>query len=312
MIHRTTMDAAERRVVRRPREEPTVHIVTKILIVFCAVLSLLLAALTMAYAANANVLKASIRTEQTLKQAAMADASQQVSQAGLLNADQGKTIVSLNDMIASKEKDIANLTAERTQLRTEVQRAQADADRATSQIQQLNATGQTQAALIKNYRDEVTALREGGLATERRSIELQDKINDLSSQREVLEQNARALKEQLEELKLANSTLAQNAASGGVSNMATKSASTPRELPGPIVRARVSEIFRSPAGDDMVVISEGSNRGLKENIQMNISRGDAFIASIVLTRVEPTKAVGRVTFKPGSIAVDDTVLSRLE
>ena len=312
MIHRTTMNAAERRVVRRPREEPTVHIVTKILIVFCAVLSLLLAALTMAYAANANILKASIRTEQTLKQAAMADASQQVSQAGLLNADQGKTIVSLNDMIASKEKDIANLTGERTQLRTEVQRSQADADRATSQIQQLNATGQTQAALIKSYRDEVTALREGGLATERRSIELQDKINDLSSQREVLEQNARALKEQLEELKLANSTLAQNAASGGVTNMASKSGSTPRELPGPIVRARVSEIFRSPAGDDMVVISEGSNRGLKENIQMNISRGDAFIASIVLTRVDPTKAVGRVTFKPGSISVDDTVLSRLE
>ena len=288
------------------------HIVTKILIVFCAVLSLLLAALTMAYAANANILKASIRTEQTLKQAARADASQQVSQAGLLNADQGKTIVSLNDMIASKEKDIANLTGERTQLRTEVQRSQADADRATSQIQQLNATGQTQAALIKSYRDEVTALREGGLATERRSIELQDKINDLSSQREVLEQNARALKEQLEELKLANSTLAQNAASGGVTNMASKSGSTPRELPGPIVRARVSEIFRSPAGDDMVVISEGSNRGLKENIQMNISRGDAFIASIVLTRVDPTKAVGRVTFKPGSISVDDTVLSRLE
>ncbi len=288
------------------------HIVTKILIVFCAVLSLLLAALTMAYAANANILKANIRTEQTMKHAAMADASSQVAQAGLLNADQGKTIVSLNDMIASKEKDIANLTGERTQLRTEVQRSQADADRATSQIQQLNATGQTQAALIKSYRDEVTALREGGLATERRSIELQDKINDLSSQREVLEQNARALKEQLEELKLANSTLAQNAASGGVTNMASKSGSTPRELPGPIVRARVSEIFRSPAGDDMVVISEGSNRGLKENIQMNISRGDAFIASIVLTRVEPTKAVGRVTFKPGSISVDDTVLSRLE
>lgn len=311
MNHRTTIDAAERRVVRRPREEPTVHIVTKILIVFCAVLSLLLAALTMAYAANANVLRTSIKAEQNLKQAALADASQQVSQAGLLNADQGKTIVSLNDMIASKEKDIANLNAERTQLRTDVQRAQADADRSASQIAQLNATTQTQAALIKNYRDEVTTLREGSLAGERRSIELLDKINDLSSQREVLEQNARALKEQLEELKLANATLAQNAASGGVTNMAAKTMA-PRELPGPIVRARVSEIFKSPAGDDMVVISEGSNRGLKENVLMNISHGDTFVATIVLTRVDPTKAVGRVTFKPGTLSVDDTVLSRLE
>lgn len=286
------------------------HIVTKILIVFCAVLSLLLAALTMAYAANANVLKAGIRTEQNLKNAALTDAAQQVQQTSLLNAEQGKKLVALEARIAAVETDKANLEAERTQLRTEVQRSQADADRATSQIQQLNATGQTQAALIKNYRDEVTALREGGMAIERRSIDLQDKINDLSSQREVLEQNARALKEQLEELKLANATLAQNAASGGITNM--KSASAPRELPGAIVRARVSEVFRSPAGDDMVVISEGSNRGLKENIQMNISHGDTFVATIVLTRVEPTKAVGRVTFKPGSLSVDDTVLSRLE
>ena len=311
MNHRTTIDAAERRVFRRPREEPTVHIVTKILIVFCAVLSLLLAALTMAYAANANVLRTSIKAEQNLKNAALADAAQQVSQTALLNLDQSKTIQSLQAMLAAKEQDITSLNAERTQLRTDVQRSQADADRSASQIAQLNATTQTQAALIKNYRDEVTTLRETDLSTQRRSIDLQDKINDLGSQREVLEQNARALKEQLEELKLANSTLAQNAASGGVTNMASKTMA-PRELPGPIVRARVSEVFRSPAGDDMVVISEGSNRGLKENIQMNISRGDAFVATIVLTRVEPTKSVGRVTFKPGTLSVDDTVLSRLE
>lgn len=287
------------------------HIVTKILIVFCAVLSLLLAALTMAYAANAGTLRSSIKAEMNLKNAALAEAGQQVAQASKLMNDQEKNLLSLNDMLASQQKDIANLQAERTQLRTDVQRAQADADRAASQIAQFTATTQTQAALIKNYRDEVTTLRETSLQKERQSIELLDKINDLSSAREVLEQNARALKEQLEELKLANSTLAQSAASGGVTNMASKS-NMPHELPGPLVRARVSETFKSPAGDDMVVISEGSNRGLKENIQMNVSHNDSFVAKIVLTRVEPTRAVGKVTFKTGTITVDDTVLSRLE
>lgn len=289
------------------------HIVTKILIVFCAVLSLLLAALTMAFAANANTLRTALKAEQNLKQAALTEAGTQVSQAGILNADQSKTILSLNDMIASLQKEIAGLQSERTDLRTRIGEAQANADRAQSQISTAQATTTTQTALIKNYRDEVTTLRETSLSGERRQIELLDKINDLSSSREVLQQNARALKEQLEELKLANQSLQQSASSGGVAgitNMAAKNA--PHELPGPLVRARVTEIGKFPSGDDMVVINEGSNRGLKEGIVMNIARGDTFIASIVLTKVEPTRSVGRVTFKNGQVSAEDVVLSRLD
>ncbi len=290
------------------------HIVTKILIVFCAVLSLLLAALTMAYAANAGALRTAIKMEQNLKTAALTAANQQEAQTSIINSEKERANVSLRDMNAALEKDITALQAERTDLRSRIQQSLADTDRAQSQIAQAIATTQTQNALIKNYRDEVTTLRESSLAGERRQIELLDKINDLSSAREVLQQNARALKEQLEELKLANQTLQQQAASGvaGVTNMATKS--TPHELPGPLVRARITEVGKFPSGDDMVVINEGSNRGLKEGISMNIARGDSFVGSIILTKVEPTRSVGRVSFKANnmSAASDDVVLSRLD
>ena len=183
-----------------------------------------------------------------------------------------------------------------------MQQAQADADRGQSQIAQFQATVQTQTALIKSYRDEVTTLREQMLSTSKREIDLLDKISDLTSSREVLEQNSRALKEQLEELKLTNQTLQQQAASGGtITNMSAQS--TPRELPGPLVRARVTKVFKSPAGDDMVVINEGSNRGLKEGILMNIARSDGFVASIVLTAVQPTESVGahQLVQEPGAV-----------
>lgn len=281
------------------------HIVTKILIVFCAVLSLLLAALTMTYAANANALRASIKSEQNAAQAAKTEAGTIQMQAGKIQGEQEKTLVSLTGTIASQLKEIAALQSERTDLRSREQRALSDADSIRSQIAQFTATAQTQTALIKNYRDEVTALREASLGATKREIELLDKINDLASSREVLEQNARALKEQLQEIKLA----AQQAASGG----GATSAATPRELPGPVVRARVMETFKSLAGDDMVVINEGSNRGLKENTQMNVARNDGFIASIVITAVEPTKAVGKVSSaRTGPVMKDDVVLSRLD
>ena len=60
----------------------------------------------------------------------------------------------------------------------------------------------------------------------------------------------------------------------------------------------------------MVVINEGSNRGLKDNILMNIARGDSqFVASIVLTMVEPARAVGRVTLKAAQVPAETMQLN---
>jgi hypothetical protein len=287
-----------------------VHIVTKILIVFCAVLSLLLAALTMSYAANASILRANVNYEKNAAATAMAEAHLMQTQSGKLQGDLELQTRSLQDMIASQVKEISTLESERTDLRSRVQQAQADADRGQSQIAQSMAAAQTQTALIKNYRDEVTTLRDQMLAREKREIELLDKISDLSSSREVLEQSARALKEQLEEIKLQNQSLQQAAAGGGaVTNMA---ATMPREMAGPLVRARVTKVFKNPAGEDMVVINEGSNRGIKENVLMNVSRNDGFVASIVITTVEPTQSVGRVSnVRTSPVQQDDVVLSRL-
>ena len=283
------------------------HVVTKILIVFCAILSLILAALTMAFATNASAIRRSVGDEQARRiaaETAVASNAQQWAQEKLAEADRRKTAETAQ---ATAEARVATVEAERTDIRSQLEAARANAAAIQSQIAQLGATTDTQAALIKAYRDEVTALRAAMFTSGKKEIELVDRINDLESAREVLEQSARALKEQLEELKLVNQSLQQN---GGVaaSSIAT---SVPRELPGPLVRARIVETFRSPAGEEMVVLDEGSNRGIKENISMNVTRGDQFIAGIVITTVEPGRSVGRVTLGKMAVSRDDVVLSRL-
>jgi predicted RNase H-like nuclease (RuvC/YqgF family) len=291
-----------------------VHIVTKILMVFCAVLSLVLAALTMAYTANAGALKASINAERNAASAARTSASAMVGEAKDAAAAKENQLKSMTAQLAQERSKVAQLEADNTDLKSQVTKAQADAQSLINQMSGDRATVQTQAKLISQYRDEVTHLRETMLDTEKRNIELTDKINDLSSAREVLEQNARALKEQLEETKLNLQAAQQTGGLGtGVLDMGTRSASAVRELPGPLVRAQVSETFKSAAGDDMVVINEGSNRGLKENVKMNVIRGDTFIATIVLTTVEPTRSVGKVSLvRTGAVQNGDTVLSRLD
>lgn len=288
------------------------HVVTKILVVFCAILSLLLAALTMAYASNASAIRASVQNEQAARVAAQTEAASQIAQSSQLQLAIADRLKGMEDELAAEKRNVSGLQAERTSLRADLERATAEASAIRNQISQLGATTDTQAALIKNYRDEVTSLREALLGAQKKEIELVDRINDLESAREVLEQNARALKEQLEEAKL---TL-QAAQQGGSAANSAAAAKIARELPGPLVRARVADVFRSPAGDDMIVINEGANRGIKENALMNVVRnGDQFVASVVITAVEPSRAVGRVNLyaqKGQSIAKDDMVLSRLE
>jgi hypothetical protein len=291
-----------------------VHVVTKILVVFCAVLCLVLSAVTIAMAANVDRIRASYRSMEAEKLAAQKEASSQLAGLADTKSKFEKDLDALRQDRDGARNQVSSLQAERTSLRADLERATAETASIKNQISQLGATADTQAALIKNYRDEVSQLREQSLAASRREIELVDRVNELESQREVLEQNARALKEQLEEAKLSMS--GQSVASGQVAPSSGSAAFTamPREFTGPLVRASVTEVFRSPTGDDMVVIDQGSNRGLRENTLMHVVRaGDQFIGSITLITVEPARSVGRLnTFGRGTAAVNgDVVLSRL-
>lgn len=283
------------------------HVVTKILVVFCAILSLVLAALTMAFATNADRIRQSFEQERAFKLAV--EATQRETETGFAGVKAALQVQLDNRQkaIDALNAQISTLQAERTSNRADIERSNADKDAARNQTAQLVSANQVQSELIKNMTEENGKLRDDIVSAAKRELELVDRINDLTSQREVLEQNARALKEQLEETKLA----LQNAQQGG--SAAATGRSEPRELAGPLVRAKVVEVVSGPTGG-LVVISEGANRGLKENIIMNITRGEGqYVGSIVLTRVEPNSAVGqvRLTAKDLQIMKDDDVLSRL-
>lgn len=287
------------------------HIVTKILVVFCAILSLLLAALTMAYASNAQALRDNFKNADNERLAAVIGQKLEQQNSAERAAKDQSALQSMQNEVASKETDLANLRAERSRLIAELEQAKAGSAAAQNQTSSFTATIDTQTRLIQQYTDEVTALRNQLLASAKKEIELVDRINDLEAAREVLEQNARALKEQLEETRLSLQQIQQG---GSVTSGSAAAINVPRELAGPIVRARVNETFSTPAGE-MVVVSEGANRGIRENAKMHIIRGAQYIGSIEITTVEPTQCVGKVTFLSASdsrVQKDDTVLSRLQ
>jgi hypothetical protein len=277
-----------------------VHVVTKILVVFCAVLSLLLAALTMSYSSNAAALRDNHRQLEAAKQATDAINNDLKSSLDLAKAAQDTLLQAERSKNDATQRMLTEIQAERARLLTQLEQAKAAAEGVSNRIAQLAATAETLAKMNSSYRDEVTALRDDSLSANRREIELTDRIRDLEGQREVLEQTARALREQLREVQLA-----------GTKNATTTGTDGSFEHVGAPIFARVVQVKKLPSGEDAVTISEGSNRDIKPNMKLNIIRGDKFLGTIIVVQADTNSAIGRINLKTGDIQPQDLVVSHL-
>lgn len=293
------------------------HVVTKILIVFGALLSILLSGLAIAYSFNADTVRRELAAERSARAAVTADLGSERAKAGERQS-------ALSAAIQQAKEEQSRLFAERQTLQTEnatlrasVQEAKLEAERVKNAAGQADVTVNLQASLIKTLSEEVTKLRSDMLASSKRETELVDRLNDLESQRQVLEQSTRALQEQLQEAKMSLSGGTASAGTVGgaapaMSAMSGRAGAAPVESAGPVARGRVVQIVKSASGDELAEIDIGSAAGLRVGQQLTITR-DGFVANLILTRVELNSAVGRVEKLGRNVTVQggDVVLSRL-
>jgi len=278
-----------------------VHVVTKILVVFCAVLSLLLAALTMSYSSNAGALRSGYQHLQAEKAGVELSLKDLQSSIDQTSADNQLKLENLNNQLLASDNRFKALEATSALTRTQLEQAKAAAEGVANRIALLASANDQLSQMIKSYREEVTTLRDDSLAANRREIQLTDAIRDLEGQREVLQQTARALREQLRETQVALETKA--AGDSGVQ-------SGIQHVGAPIF-ARVLEVGKLASGDDIVTMIEGANRDIKPNMKLNIVRDGHFIGTVIVLSVEPERSVAKVDLKNGVIQTQDQVLSSL-
>lgn len=274
------------------------HIVTKILVVLAAVLSILLAALSVAYTANADRVR-----EEFLNLKATAAANANMSSADAAKHAQERQ--ALQDQIAALQEEnqrlkeqFSGIQRERAQLLAQVRTLEVAREGFASKIDQLASTADTQAALISSYRDEVRTLRQNEIRSAQREVELADRINDLSGQLEVAQETNRALQEQLVALR--------DEAGLNESFASDASAATARPI-----QARIINVQRDPGGNTLVSIDAGTNDRLSKGQELSIARGNSFVAKVVLEEVNLNESIGRVDFLGRAVDVrpGDTVLA---
>lgn len=281
------------------------HILTKVFIVFAAVLSLVLAALTMAYSVNADAIVSQYTDAQ--QKAATAKAKQQAATGVFADkaAVASSQIHDLQIMLSDIAARNALLVTENAGLTASVQAERNRADAVENQIGDSLETTKAQAEVIDSQRKELSSLRESELGLRRGSLELEDRVNDLASQNDVFTATIRALREQL-----ASAQRAAELAMGGVGSGAEGS---PFEAAGPVIRGRVTQVSFDPAsGNPLIEVDIGSNDRVSENMQLHVGRGQSFVATLIVVRTDLQSAVARVslTNSGSSVQAGDLVVSR--
>ena len=266
------------------------HPLTKVLVVLAALLSIALAAFTIAYTANAERLRSEFADARELARAAQEQATRDGSDHATERARLEQQIADLGNQASSFQNSLAGLQRDNARLLADLKTAEADKLSIQAKIDQLAATNQTLSALIAKYRDEVTTLRSNELQYARREIELSDRASDLSGQLEVALENNRSLQEQLVEMR----DQAANARRG-VSSASSLGGDTIK--PSAAIRARITSVRSDPAtGAVLVQIDQGTTGQLRQNMELSVVRGQQFLGKVVLQTVDVAEAVGRVDF----------------
>lgn len=263
------------------------HAVTKILVVFAVVLSLLLSALTVAYSANAERIKGQYQAMESRSQGLQSQLQSAESRHAEDRARLSGEIDAVNEQLNDAFAEKSSLQQEASRLLADLKAAQVELAGVRSRIDRLASMSQTQATLISSYRDELSGLRTEELNAKQREIDLADRVNDLAGQLEVAIETNRALQEQLAELQQSLGGGSAVASSGG------------RPAVGQQIRARITEVSTGPAGEMLAQIDAGSNDRLSESMELTIVQNDRFAGVLKLTKVELNEAVGRIQLAQG-------------
>ncbi|MBL4591001.1 MAG: hypothetical protein JKY96_03475 [Phycisphaerales bacterium] len=287
------------------------HILTKVFVLFAAVLSIMMAALAISYSVNADRVVADYRD-------AMARADSAVSALSAANASSAqqklaldKNISSLEDELASRDADTRRLEASNSELRFRTRQAEVARESITFKIAQLGDAVKSQAQIINEYKDRITRLTTQELDTRDKMIDIEKTLSDLKSQVIVYEQVKRAREEQIEELR----ALVGAQANGGGANRPNAAFQAPVEVAGPMIQGTIDRVQTDPASGELLVqINLGSNDRIRTNSRLYIHRNnDIYLGDLIVQSVDLNHAVARVSYSiPGqSIRVGDKVMSKL-
>jgi len=289
------------------------HVLTKIFIVLVSLLSILLVPLVVVYAHNEDSYKS--KYESASAQAASAHQNFQNAQLAHSQSEAGlelqiREVMSTNETLAREREraaaDIRRLEIELAQARSNQAGIRADINTISSAV----AAGQD---VNDSLLTEVRTMRSESLAAERRAVELDEALREISGQLESAVAARRAMQEELQQIKeehaLALQQLAAYVEKWGRLDIQLAVSTTPNvDLDATVVSVRRGR------EQTLAEINAGSRDGVREGWVMMIGRSGNFLGNLRIIAVDINHATGVVELEDadgrGRVEAGDRVYAR--
>ena len=289
------------------------HVLTKIFIVLVSLLSILLVPLVVVYAHNEDSYKA--KYESSSAQAASANQNFQKAQLAHSQSEanldlQIRELMSTNEALTREREgaaaDIRRLEIELAEARSNQAGIRVDLNTISSAV----AAGQD---VNDSLLAEVRTMRSESLAAERRAVELDEALREISGQLESAVAARRAMQEELQQIKEEHALALQQVATYVEKWGRLDIQIGPSTTPTVDLDATVVSVRRG-AEQTLAEINAGSRDGVREGWVMMIGRDGNFMGNLRIIDVDINHATGVVeledTSSRGQVEAGDRVYAR--
>ena len=289
---------------------------TKVFVVLVTILSVVLVALIVPFVANTENYRQKVQDANTQLALANQKASLKQNEVEAAAARSAEEISKLKAEVAQLTSRITSLTSSLAQAENEVLTQRTRNAQTTAQLNVLTAANKQHADITAALQKELNERRTETVTLQTRLIELSRRNNDLEEQSNTLARSVRHSQEQMtgleEEVRKLDQLIQRLPAdqrrqllSGGQEQAV---AGNQPFVPSMSIRGAVTAVEKR-LDDTFVQVNVGSRDGVEPNMKFWVHRGEQFIGTLVITRVDAGVAAGRMQLLQGQVAQGDLILT---
>ena len=263
---------------------------TKVFVILLVVCSLLLSAGMIVYVNNIQNYTAA--NKQLQDRLAAAESQRKAGDDRVAALASQVTSLTQTANSALEAKNAAILAAQTQAAEKDVQIAALNKQLATQGVQLTSVSEAAQAAQAQASKltSEVAELRSSSNQTLVRNTQLNERLNEVTNQRDATERERKFLAEQLTQAKNQASAMTAQLADAGLT---PSPAYTPRNLGTPAIRGAVTET-RPIGGVPYATINVGASDGVQRGMEFKVVKGGNFLGTLTVEMVDAKEATGRL------------------
>jgi septal ring factor EnvC (AmiA/AmiB activator) len=284
---------------------------TKTLVVLVTLLSIVLVAIVVPFAANTQDLRAKLTEVRAERDTAQVKASNATDELAAIREQKNTRIAELEDRVAELENTVSEKNSEITNLdqdiqdaRTRNQQLAGSLDVLSAQVSQIAAVNETKTQQLSDARDKLIDLQ-------KKNIEATNRIAKLESSLDSQVRQVRSYKEQYQQARDRVATLEtrwQEVPSPVKQSITGEGEDQQPVTPVPEpIAGQVTGVNQPSEEVTLVQINVGENDRVQKNMKFMVHRGDQYIGTLVIDRVDADQAVGRMTLQQTNVQAGDRI-----